>query len=125
MAERGLQAAIPMFQGVYQKDAGDPLNINGSRSDATAIYVDNVKVRGDYQVSQASVSQMALMNHGVPAEFGDMTGGVIVITTYNPGMKASTGQRLSKAERKDIRARQKRVPKGALSPTGNPAFALS
>lgn len=125
MPGRGLDAAIPSFQGVYQKDVGDPLNINGSRADATAIYVDNVKVRGDYQVPNASIAQIALMNHGVPAEFGDMTGGVIVITTYNPGMKPTTGARLSKAERKSIRARQKSSPKGADAPVEAIRYAHS
>lgn len=122
---RGLDAAIPMFQGVYQRDAGDPLNINGSRSEATAIYVDNVKVRGDHQVPQSSISQIAVMNHGLPAEFGDATGGVIVISTYNPGMKSSAGAPLTKAERKALRARQKSTPKGADIPAATDYLAHS
>jgi hypothetical protein len=122
---RGLDAAIPMFQGVYQRDAGDPLNINGSRSEATAIYVDNVKVRGDYQVPQSSISQIAVMNHGLPAEYGDATGGVIVISTYNPGMKSSSGLPISKAERKALRARQKSIPKGADIPAATDYLAHS
>lgn len=125
MPDRGLQAAIPSFHKISQRDAGDPLNVAGSRSEATAIYVDNVKVRGDYQVPQAAISQIALMNSGMPAEFGDATGGVILITTHNPGMKPYVGSPLSKAERKSIRARQKATPKGAGLPTDAPAHALS
>ena len=74
---------------------------------------------------QAAISQIALMNSGMPAEFGDATGGVILITTHNPGMKPYVGSPLSKAERKSIRARQKATPKGAGLPTDAPAHALS
>jgi hypothetical protein len=123
--DRGLEAALPSFSKITQRDAGDPLNIGGARSEGTAIYVDNVKVRGDFQVPQSAISQIALMNSGIPAEFGDATGGVILITTHNPGMKPYTGYRLSKAERKSIRARQKGSPKDAGLPTAGPSIAHS
>lgn len=89
---RGLETAIAMMPKVTQRDHGDALNMAGSRDNATAIYIDNVKVRGEFVVPQASISQIAVLSSGIPAEYGDVSGGVVIITTHNPGMKPFPGK---------------------------------
>jgi|GEM_PF-2463456 hypothetical protein len=110
---RGVESAISMAgPGFYQPDQGSPLNISGARDYGTAIYVDGVKVRGDFDVSQACINQVAFMNNGIPAAYGDLTGGVVVITTYNPGMKGSPGRPVKplKTNSKKARKHQSMTP---------------
>ena len=42
--------------GVYQEDSGGEINVRGSRSNATAYYVDGVKIVGDENVLPQSLS---------------------------------------------------------------------
>lgn len=116
---RGVQAAISMLgSDVYQKDAGDPLNIGGARDNGTAVYVDGAKVRGDFSVSNAMINQISLMNNGMPAEFGDATGGIIMISTYNPGMKGFVGRPLTRTEKQALRLKKKRGASEGVVPDG-------
>lgn len=67
--------------GVYQKEDGGALNVRGSRTDATQYYVDGVKVIGGLSMPKSAIAQMEVITGGIPAMFGDATGGIIVITT--------------------------------------------
>lgn len=77
--------------GVFQRDEGDALNIRGSRSDATAYYVDGIKVRGATGVSAKGTEQITVITGGIPAQYGDATGGIISITTRGPSKNYSGG----------------------------------
>jgi hypothetical protein len=70
-----------MAPTVYQRDAGQPINIGGSRSDATAYMVDGVKIVGSPSVPSCAIEQVSVFTGGIPAEFGDATGGFVIITT--------------------------------------------
>src|SRR5665213_507871 len=67
---------------MYQQDVGGPLSIRGSRSDATQYIVDGVKVA--YTPPQSGIEQITTITGGLPAQYGDATGGVIEITTRGP-----------------------------------------
>lgn len=68
--------------GVYSKDDGNnDLNIRGGRSDANYYFIDGIKVRGSSNVPKASIEQVTVITGGLPAQYGDITGGVINITT--------------------------------------------
>lgn len=68
--------------GVYSKDDGNnDLNIRGGRSDANYYFIDGIKVRGSSNVPKASIEQVTVITGGLPAQYGDITGGVISITT--------------------------------------------
>ncbi len=68
--------------GVYSKDDGNSdLNIRGGRSDANYYFIDGIKVRGSSNVPKASIEQVTVITGGLPAQYGDLTGGVISITT--------------------------------------------
>lgn len=70
--------------GVSQVDEGDAINVRGSRSESTVYFVDGVKVRGSAGVPQAAMDQLTVITGGVPAQYGDVSGGVISITTRGP-----------------------------------------
>ena len=73
--------------GIYQKDEGDAVNIRGSRSDATSYIVDGIKVRGTLGVPTSAIEQITVVTGGLPAKYGDATGGVIEVTTKGPSNK--------------------------------------
>jgi hypothetical protein len=85
---------------IVQKDAGDPMSFKGGRPDANATYIDGMKLRGTDQLPLGAIEQITVMASGLPAEYGDVTGAVVVVTTRNPGMTMGhVGKPLTKAER--------------------------
>jgi len=58
------------------------VHIRGSRTDATSYYIDGVRVRG-VDVPQSMIGSAQIITGGIPANYGDITGGVISITTGN------------------------------------------
>lgn len=88
---RDVRSVAATAAGVFQKDEGDDLNIRGTRSDATDYYVDGVRIRGSKKLPQAGVEQITVVTGGVPAQYGDNTGGVISITTRGPSQEFSGG----------------------------------
>ncbi|MBK7967523.1 MAG: carboxypeptidase-like regulatory domain-containing protein [Bacteroidetes bacterium] len=81
---RDVKSVASTTAGVFQKDEGDDINVRGSRSDATDYYVDGIKVRGSTALPQSGIEQITVVTGGVPAQYGDATGGIINITTRGP-----------------------------------------
>lgn len=100
---------------VFQKDQGSPLNFSGSRSNATATFMDNMKLRGEDDLPLAAIEQVAVLSSGIPAEYGDFIGGAIVVTTRNPGMRGWVGNGMSPQEWKIEKARRKQMKKNKSS----------
>lgn len=73
---------VNVTAGVYTRD-GAIGNFGGARQGAT-IFIDGVKVRGGSSTipRQGAESVNAILG-GVPAKYGDVTGGIIEITTRN------------------------------------------
>ena len=68
--------------GVYAKDDGSTdLNVRGSRSSGTDVYIDGIKVRGSQNLPKSAIEQVSVITGGIPAQFGDVTGGIVNITT--------------------------------------------
>jgi len=88
---RNIASVAASTAGIYQRDEGDGLNVRGSRSDATEYYVDGIKVRGSMGVPTSGIEQITVITGGVPAQYGDATGGIISITTKGPSNKMFGG----------------------------------
>jgi len=56
----------------------------GSRTDGTAYFVDGVRVLSNQGVPQGAQGQIDIIQSGIPAQYGDFTGGAISITTKGP-----------------------------------------
>lgn len=95
---RNIQSVAAQTAGIFQKDEGGALNVRGSRSDATFFYIDGVKVRSSNKIPKASIEQMTVITGGLPASYGDATGGVISITTRGPSNDFFGGIELSSSE---------------------------
>ena len=80
MPGRSAESVAITVGGVYSAD-GERGSVRGTRSDATDTYIDGVKVRGSANLPQSAIEQVSVLLGGVPAQYGDITGGVISITT--------------------------------------------
>ena len=88
---RNIASVAASTAGIYQRDEGDAVNVRGSRSDATEYCVDGIKVRGSLGVPTSGIEQITVITGGVPAQYGDATGGIISITTKGPSNKLFGG----------------------------------
>lgn len=88
---RNVASIASTTAGIYQRDEGDAVNMRGSRSDATEYYIDGIKVRGAIGVPSSGIEQITVVTGGVPAKYGDATGGIISVTTKGPSNKVSGG----------------------------------
>ena len=70
--------------GVIQTDDGGALYINGARSYSQKIYIDGVPVRNSSSLPASAIEQLTVITGGIPARYGDATGGIINITTRGP-----------------------------------------
>ncbi|MEO8150880.1 MAG: TonB-dependent receptor [Bacteroidia bacterium] len=95
---RNVNSIVSTSAGVYQKDEGGDLNVRGSRSDATEYYIDGIKVRGSLGLPQSGIEQVTVVTGGVPAQYGDATGGIINITTRGPSRDFNGGVELVTSE---------------------------
>ncbi|MGB1295929.1 MAG: TonB-dependent receptor domain-containing protein [Flavobacteriales bacterium] len=83
---RGVGAIVANTGGVSQVDNGGGLTVRGGRSGQTTYFVDGVKVIGNPPViNNQAMDQVQVITGGVPAEYGDVTSGVISIVTKGPG----------------------------------------
>ena len=83
---RNVQSVAATTAGVFQADSDGALNIRGSRSSATDFYVDGVKITGNVNdiLPQDAIDQMTVITGGLPAQYGDATGGIVSVTTRGP-----------------------------------------
>lgn len=85
MAVRSATEVAKNTAGVYSSDDGSgDLNIRGARSDANYYYIDGMKVLGTSNLPKSAIGEISVISGGLPAQYGDVTGGVISITTKGP-----------------------------------------
>lgn len=87
---RNINAIAATTAGIAQSDEGGALAIRGSRTDATDYYVDGIRVQGNL-IPESEIDQLQVITGGVEARYGDVTGGIISITTKGPSNTFSGG----------------------------------
>lgn len=87
MPTRSATGIAQTVGGVYSSEGSSGLSIRGTREDATYYYIDGIKVRGSSNLPKAAIQEVAVITGGVPANYGDLTGGVISITTRGPSAR--------------------------------------
>lgn len=73
--------------GVNAKEGTEDISVRGSRSDGTYFYIDGIKVRGSSNLPKSAIEEVSVITGGVPANYGDVTGGIISVTTRGPSAK--------------------------------------
>lgn len=80
--DRGIGGVIGVtIPTAYIPERSNKIGFRGSRTDATQYYVDGVKVIGELNIPQMGIDQVTVITGGLPAQYGDATGGVVLITT--------------------------------------------
>jgi hypothetical protein len=82
--------------GISSRD-GESVAIRGSRTNATDYYIDGVRVFGTL-VPQSEIDQLQVITGGIEARYGDVTGGIISITTKGPSNIFSGGLELESSQ---------------------------
>lgn len=59
----------------------DGVSIRGAREANTFFYIDGIKVRGSTNLPKGAIEEVTVITGGIPANYGDATGGIIAITT--------------------------------------------
>ena len=70
--------------GVNSNEGSGAISVRGSREDGTYFYIDGIKVRGSSNIPKSALEEVSVITGGVPANYGDVTGGIISITTRGP-----------------------------------------
>lgn len=81
MPGRSAASIAATVGGVSTDGTGNIQSVRGSRGDASYYYIDGIKVRGSSALPKAAIEEVAVMTGGLPANYGDATGGIISITT--------------------------------------------
>lgn len=71
-------------------DNNGDMHVRGSRGEATAYIIDGVRTENVTGVGALSVEDLTVITGGIPAQYGDMTSGVVIVTTkdYFSGIRA-------------------------------------
>lgn len=100
MPTRSVQDIAATTAGAFQNDQGGGISIKGGREEGTEYYIDGVKVTGVPTLPASAIEQLQVITGGVPAKYGDLTGGIVNITSKGPsgefhgGVEAMTSQGL-------------------------------
>jgi len=97
MPNKNAEAIATTVGGVFSED-GDVKSIRGQREEGTVYYIDGIKVTGAKNLPESSIEQVSVVLGGVPAQYGDATGGIINITTKGPSRKFGGGVSLRTSE---------------------------
>ena len=84
---RDINSLAANTAGLSAIDGGN-VTIKGSRSDATAYILDGIRVRGALPPS-LEIEQLQVITGGIEAQYGDVTGGIISVTSKGPASKFS------------------------------------
>lgn len=87
MSVRSAAEVAGTVGGVYRDESTGGMSVRGSRSGDSYYFIDGIKVRGSSALPKSAIQEVAVMTGGLPANYGDMTGGVISITTRGPSAK--------------------------------------
>lgn len=93
MATRTASGVAATVGGVYSNESNGEMNVRGARADGTVTYIDGMKVQGgsSSSVPAQAIEQVTVITGGLPAQYGDATGGVINITTKGPSREWGGG----------------------------------
>jgi hypothetical protein len=74
-----------MLARAYQSDVqvvGDQMVIRGSRPGSSTVYIDGMRVTNEMSsLPSMGIGSMEIYTGGIPAKYGDVTGGVVMMTT--------------------------------------------
>lgn len=91
-------------------ESNDGLHFRGARSGSSSNYVDGVRTYGETLIPGCAIENLTVFTGGVPACYGDLTSGMVMITTksYFSGIREKN---IRNAEAREKREEDKRLKK--------------
>ncbi|MBN2668964.1 MAG: carboxypeptidase-like regulatory domain-containing protein [Bacteroidales bacterium] len=77
----GVLGIVRALSSDVQVDENNKIILRGSRPGNSITIVDGVKTLGEVNVPSVAISSVTVYSGGVPARYGDFTGGVVLIQT--------------------------------------------
>jgi hypothetical protein len=86
MPMRSAAAIATTVAGASTAGTGGGISIRGARAENTYYYIDGVKVPAGAGIGlpKSAIEEVQVVTGGVPASYGDVTGGLVNITTRGP-----------------------------------------
>ena len=81
MPGRSANSMAATVGGVGTNANGGIQSVRGSRSEDTYYFIDGIKVRGSTNLPKSAIQEVSVITGGLPANYGDATGGIISIST--------------------------------------------
>lgn len=97
LPSRGVNTIVTLTAGATSQDGGS-INIKGSRSEQTVYYLDDIRVTSASMIPSTEIDQLQVLTGGIGAEYGDLTGGVIAVTSKGPRGKFKGGLELETSQ---------------------------
>ena len=97
---KNINAIAATTAGLSSIDGGD-INIRGSRSNATDYYLDGIRVNNSNPIPQSEIEQLQVITGGIEARYGDVTGGLISLTSKGPSSTFSGAVEVETSELTD------------------------
>lgn len=84
-----IKGALVNLKSDVVEDQNGEIHVRGSRGDATAFYVDGVRTISSNIIPNLSIENLTFFSGGVPAMYGDLTSGAVIVTTksYFSGLR--------------------------------------
>lgn len=104
--ERGnIKGALSSLSSEVYTDGNGDVYFRGSRGNATAYYIDGCRTLGPAQVSGLAVENLTFFSGGVPAMYGDLTGGAVIVTTksYFSGLREKNIRNTEFREKQEVK----------------------
>jgi hypothetical protein len=76
-----IKGAMTALKSDVIEDANGEIHVRGSRGDATAYFVDGVRCISPNTIPNLSIENLTFYSGGVPAMYGDLTSGAVIVTT--------------------------------------------
>lgn len=92
-------AGIAATSAGLSTDESGSISMRGSRPDATNYFIDGVRVIG--LIPQTEVEQLQVINGGIEAKYGDVTGGIISLTSKGPSQSYTGALEIETSEKLD------------------------
>jgi outer membrane receptor protein involved in Fe transport len=98
LPQKSINSIVANAAGVSSADGSTP-SVRGSRSNETVYFIDGIRTSGT--IPQSEVEQLQLVTGGIEAKYGDVSGGVISLTSKGPSREFSMGVEAESSEKLD------------------------
>ena len=88
LSVRSVSEVAQTVGGVTSQEGSSGINIRGSKSSDSYYFIDGIKVRGgNTSLPKSAIEEVTVVTGGLPANYGDATGGIVSVTTRGPSSK--------------------------------------